>query len=293
MFKHSTVAILILFTVFSAFTLLFGGTAVDSRGVTVHVPDQGIRVVSLSPGATETLYNLGMRNEVVGISDYCNYPPEFVAQKPKVGGYSTPNLEKIQSLSPHVVVLNTVVSLPIKNQFDMLGIPLFVMEPKNFHELLAMVAQFGRLFHREQEARALILAMKEEAGRVTETIRKQSVVPVRTFIEIWYNPFYAAGRSTLPGDIVTMAGGRVVPDGPEEYPRLNEEVLLELNPEAIILGHESDREKFIEIHSNLLKIYAIRNNKVFTPDPDEFLRPSPRVVKALKEIAQFLHPEAF
>ncbi|KPJ85581.1 MAG: hypothetical protein AMS17_14140 [Spirochaetes bacterium DG_61] len=293
MFKHSIRAILIVFTLFSSFSLLFGGTAVDSRGVTVRVPDEGVRVVSLSPGATETLYKLGMRDEIVGVSDYCNYPPEFVAVKPKIGGYSTPNLEKIQSLSPHVVLLNTVVPLHIKNQFEMLGIPLFVMEPKSFSDLLAMVEQFGKLFHREEEARACVLNMKEEAGKVTETIRMQSMAPIRTFIEIWYNPFYAAGRSTLPGDIVTMAGGRVVPDRGEDYPRLNEEVLLELNPEAIILGHESDREKFIEIHSNILKIYAIRNNKVFTPDPDEFLRPSPRVVKALKEIARFLHPEAF
>jgi len=279
--------------VFFPFSILMGGTAVDSRGITVSVPDNGVRVVSLSPGATETLYKLGMRDEIVGVSDYCNYPPEFIASKPKVGGYSTPNLEKIQSLAPHAVLLNTVVPIHIKNQFEVLDIPLFVMEPKSFSELLSMVEQFGMLFHRENEARALITEMKEEAGAVEAAVRTKSIQPVKTFIEIWYNPFYAAGRYTLPGDIVSMAGGRVVPDGHDEYPRLNEEILLELNPEAIVLGHQVDRESFIEIHANIVRVYAIRNNKVFIPDPDEFLRPGPRVLNALEEIARFLHPEAF
>jgi len=155
------------------------------------------------------------------------------------------------------------------------------------------VEQFGMLFHREKEARALITEMKEEAGAVEAAVRTKSIQPVKTFIEIWYNPFYAAGRYTLPGDIVSMAGGRVVPDGHDEYPRLNEEILLELNPEAIVLGHQVDRESFIEIHANIIRVYAIRNNKVFIPDPDEFLRPGPRVLNALEEIARFLHPEAF
>jgi len=290
--RFGTIPIISLLVFFS-FSILMGGTAVDSRGITVSVPDDGVRVVSLSPGATETLYKLGMRDEIVGVSDYCNYPPEFIASKPKVGGYSTPNLEKIQSLAPHAVLLNTVVPIHIKNQFEILDIPLFVMEPKSFSELLSMVEQFGMLFHREKEARALITEMKEEAGAVEAAVRTKSIQPVKTFIEIWYNPFYAAGRYTLPGDIVSMAGGRVVPDGHDEYPRLNEEILLELNPEAIVLGHQVDRESFIEIHANIIRVYAIRNNKVFIPDPDEFLRPGPRVLNALEEIARFLHPEAF
>ncbi len=284
---------LLLLFVFFPITILVGGTAVDSRGVRVTVPDEKVRIVSLSPGATEILYKLELKDEIVGISDFCNYPPEFVSTKPRMGGYSTPNLEKIHSVSPHVVLLTTVVPLHIKNHFEMLGVPLFVTEPKSFSQLLEMIDQFGLLFNREKEAHNLIVAMSEEAGKVTSAIRSRSVAPVKTFIEIWYNPFYAAGENTLAGDIVTLAGGRVVPEIGNDYPRLNEEVILELNPEAIILGHDTDKEQFIEIHKNVIKIYAIRNNKVFSPDPDEFLRPGPRVVKALEAIARFLHPEAF
>ena len=282
--------IIFLFCVLSP---LMGGTGVDSRGVMVSVPDENVRIVSLSPGGTETLYVLGLGNEIVGVSDFCNYPVDFVEGKPKMGGYSSPNIEKIQSVSPHVVLLTTVVPIQIKNQFDRLGIAMFVTEPKSFAQFLTLIAQMGKMFGRDREAQKLILSMQKEAGEITQTIQRKSLAPVKTFVEIFYNPYFAAGRNTLPGDIVTLAGGEVVPKTSKDYPRLSEEKLLVLNPEAIILGHITHMESFLEIHRNISGIKAIRNNKIFTPDPDEFLRPGPRVVKSLREIARFLHPEAF
>lgn len=277
----------------SVFSPLAGGTGVDSRGVKVTVPDENVRIVSLSPGGTETLYALGLRDEIVGVSDFCNYPVDFVEGKPKMGGYSSPNIEKIQAVSPHVVLLTTVVPIQVKNQFDRLGIAMFVTEPKSLAQFLTLIAQMGKMFGRDREAQNLVMSMQKEAGEVTQAIQSKSIAPVKTFIEIFYNPYFAAGRNTLPGDIVTLAGGEVVPKTSKDYPRLNEESLLILNPEAIILGHITDMETFLETHRNVAGIQAIRNNKIFTPNPDEFLRPGPRVMKSLREIARFLHPEAF
>jgi len=272
---------------------LYGRTGVDSIGNRITVPDNTVRIVSLSPGATETLFAIGLKNQIVGISDFCNYPPDFVKTKSRMGGFSTPNIEKIQAVFPHVVILSTVVPLSIKNQFDHIGIQLFVYEPKNFNMLLSTIEQFGRLFHREQCAQALVLKLKTNAGTIVQAVRKNSVRPVRTFIEIYYDPLYGAGRNSLPGDLVTLAGGEVIPATHDEYPRLNEESLLVLNPEAIILGHNTDLEQFMKIHRNISNTAAMKNRKIFVPDPDEFLRPGPRVINALQEIAEFLHPEAF
>ncbi len=285
--------LLIVYVLFFLYMPLFGGTGVDSRGVRVTVPDENVRIVSLSPGATETLYVLGLRDEIVGVSDFCNYPPDFVSQKTRMGGFSTPNLEKIQAASPHIVILTTVVPIHIKNQFERLGIAIFVTEPKGFSQLLNLIRQFGKLFNRETEAYMLISDMQEEAGKVTYAVKTKSLAPVKTFIEIYYNPYYAAGRNTLPGDLVTIAGGEVIPKTGKDYPRLSEESILALNPEAIILGHNIDLNTFFETHVNVAGVYAIRNNKILAPDPDEFLRPGPRVVNSLREIARFLHPEAF
>jgi iron complex transport system substrate-binding protein len=85
----------------------------------------------------------------------------------------------------------------------------------------------------------------------------------------------------------------VIPDTGNPYSRIDEEKLLELDPEAIVLGHQADLAVFLETHKNVAGVHAIRNNKIFAQNPDKLLRPGPRVVDALREIAQFLHPEAF
>jgi len=286
------VLVIFSFILFSA-RYAAAGTGVDSIGNRVTVPGKRAKIVSLSPGATETLFAVGIRDTVVGISDYCDYPPDFVRTKQRIGGFSSPNIEKIQAASPNVVIIGTVVPLKIKRQLDSLGIQVFVYNPKTYSAFLDSVYQFGRMFSHEEGAGTLIQSLQNGAADIVQHVRKRSVRPVTTFIEIFDNPLYGAGRNSLPGDLVTMAGGRIVPEGDLEYPRLNEEQLLVLNPEAIVLGHEADLAKFLSVHEHISSIRAIQNHKILIPDPDQFLRPGPRVLNALKEIAQFLHPEAF
>lgn len=279
----------LLIFIFIIYISLFGGTGEDSLGNKISVPDEGVRIVSLAPGATEILYELGLREQIVGISEFCDYPPDFVTSKPRMGGFSTPDIEKVQAENPDVVILTRVMPIQVKYQFDRLGIQLFVAEPKNINELLKTIKQFGYLFNRVNEAHELINRMESRAGEVAGAITGRSTNPVITMIIIWNKPYYTASRKTLPGDIVRMAGGRVVPDTTQEYLLINEERILQINPEALILGHEIDMTDYRNIES----IRALRNNKVFIPDPDEFLRPGPRIIDALTEIAHFLHPEAF
>ncbi len=262
-------------------------------GNRVSIPDTGVRIVSLSPGATEILFALGLDEEIVGISDFCDYPPGAVAVKPTMGGFSTPNIEKIQACDPHVLVLTRSMPIELKHQFDRLGIQLFVAESKSFDALLMTIVELGRLTGRKNEAVALAGRMETEAKRIVGAVRSKSTVGVTTLIEIWTDPYYAAGKNTLPGDIVRLAGGRVVPDSPREYPLLSEEAIIAIDPEALILGHAPLSDDIAEGHRNVSSIHAIRNNKILVPDPDEFLRPGPRVIEALEDIARFLHPEAF
>jgi len=287
------ICVFIIILIFGISTILLAGTGIDSLGNKITVPNQNLRIVSLSPGSTEILFAIGIRDELVGISDFCNYPTDLVKTKPRMGGFSTPNIEKIESVHPHVVILTSVVPIQIAKQLDKLGIKIFVAEPKAINQLIDNIYQIGKLTNHLDEAQKLIGNMQNKIGSVENCIKRKSVHPVKTFIEIWYNPIYAAEKNTLPGDIVTKAGGEVVPNTGKRYPQLNEETLLKLDPEAIILGHKISMEDFKKIHKNVSSITAIKNNKVLIPNPDIFLRPGPRIVDALEEIARFLHPEAF
>ena len=282
-----------LLFMFGIMEVLFAGTVTDSLGHRITVPNKNLRIVSLSPGSTEILFAIGIRDELVGISDFCNYPPDLVKTKPRMGGFSTPNIEKIESVHPDVVILTSVVPIQIEKQLKKLGIKIFVAEPNSINQLMDNIYQIGKLTNHLDNAQQLIKSMEDRIGKIVERIQKKSIHRVRTFIEIWYNPIYAAEKNTLPGDIVTKAGGEVIPDTGKQYPQLNEETLLELDPEAIILGHKISMEEFKKIHKNVTSITAIKNNKILIPNPDIFLRPGPRVVDALEEIAKFLHPEAF
>jgi iron complex transport system substrate-binding protein len=262
-------------------------------GSRVTIPEEGAKIVSLSPGATEILFELGLDEAVVGVSDFCDYPPEETARTPKMGGFSNPNIEKIQAQGPHVVVLTKSMPIGVKHQFDRLGIQLFVAESKSFEELLRMIVALGELTGRTEQAASLVLRMKSEAGVIVQTVRSRSTRPVSTMIEIWKDPYFVAGKNTLPGDIVRLAGGKVVPDSLREYPLLSEEAIVEIDPEALLIGHIIEEGGILESHRNVASITAIRNSKVFVPDLDTFLRPGPRVISALREIAEFLHPEAF
>ncbi|RKY02687.1 MAG: hypothetical protein DRP54_01280 [Spirochaetes bacterium] len=283
--------IVVLF--FIAGGLLYGGTGRDTMGNYVSIPDKDIRAVVLSPGAAEVLFSIGLDEEIVGVSDYCNWPPEKVKAKKKVGGFSTPNIEIISVLKPHVVVLTSVVPYNIKEQLESLGIKIFVSEPSSFVELIDSIVELGKLFNRKEDAYRIVSYMKDEVGKVQSLIRTNSLRPVKTMVEIWDNPLYVASPDTLPADIVRLAGGEIVPSDTSGFVRISEEVVIALKPEAMVLGHKISVDDFISAHKNLSIIPAMRNRKIIVPDPDEFLRPGPRVVNALKEIARYLHPEAF
>lgn len=286
--------VLVVILVFSLFGgSLYAGTARDTMGNYISIPDEGIRAVVLSPGAAEIMFSIGLDKEVVGVSDYCNWPPEKVKKIRKVGGFSTPNVEIIGVLKPHVIIMTTVVPYNVKEQLQSLGIKVFISEPSNFSSLLDSIIEIGKLFNRREQAYRLVSYMKSEVGRVQSMIRTRAVSPVRTIIEIWDNPFYVASPDTLPADIVKLAGGEVVPSDISGFVRISEETIIALKPEAIVLGHKINVDDFINSHKNLSVIPAIRNRKIIVPDPDEFLRPGPRVVNALKEIARYLHPEVF
>ncbi len=288
-FKRLFIALFFVMSV----SIIYAGTGIDSLGNRVTIPDKNFRIVSLSPGTTEILFAIGLDDAIVGVSDFCNYPPDLVKNKPRMGGFSTPNIEKIESVNPDVVMMTTVVPRNIEQQLKKLGVKIFVAEPKSINQLLSIINQIGALTNHSAQAEKLISSMKYRIGKITERIKEKSLRPVKTFIEIWYNPIYAAERNTLPGDIVTKAGGEVVPDTGKGYPQINEETLLTLDPEAIILGHKTSLDEFMKIHKNVLSITAIKNKKILIPNPDIFLRPGPRVVEALEQIAKFLHPEAF
>jgi iron complex transport system substrate-binding protein len=251
------------------------------------------RYISLAPATTEILFALGLDEEIVGVSSYCDYPAK-TKEKDKFGTFSDPNIEKVLSLKPDIVFATGLEQAPAVIRLEKLGIKVCVSDPKNIEELLQSVNEIGRITHKEKEAGELVVQMQKRIEVVKE---KAKGVPKekrpRVFIEIWHDPLMTAGPGSIVNEILGLAGGEnIAYDAPRAYSRFSAEVIIKRNPQVIILGYMSkeNTNKLVSKRLGWQDISAVKNKRIVSNiNPDLILRPGPRLVEGLEEIYRCLY----
>lgn len=253
------------------------------------------RYISLAPSTTEILFALGLDEEIVGVSSYCNYPPQAKA-KPQVGDFSHPNLEKIFALKPDYIFCTGLEQAAVIIELRQLGSKVYVADPKNIGELLTTIRDIGRLTGRDREAAALIENMRKE---IESTNAKARLIPPekrpKVFVEIWHEPLMTAGKGSFVDELIALAGGiNIAQDINRPYSIFSAEKVISLNPDCIILAY-MDKEapvKLVKSRFGWEKIAAVQKTQVFNDiNPDVLLRPSPRIVEGLKALYRKLYPK--
>ena len=165
-----------------------------------------LRIVSLVPSMTETLFAFGLGERVVAVTDYCTHPPEGVATKMRVGGTKNPDVDKIIALRPDLVVVNVEENRkPDADALRAAGIELFVSFPKTVREGLAELRALARVTGSEATARPIL---DEFARTLDETERLVQGKPrTRVFCAIWKNPYMTVNGETYIGDFIETCGG--------------------------------------------------------------------------------------
>jgi len=258
--------------------------------IDTHSGDSGdIRIISLAPSTTEILFALGLGDEIVGVSIFCDYPAAAGAIE-KVGTFSQPNIEKIFSLKPDIIFCTGLEQAPAIEKLRQLGLKVHVSDPSNFSELFDSMESIGRLTSRDNEAAGLIKRMKEaiEGVRSAAGASARAANRPKIFVEIWHSPLMTAGKGSFLDELITLAGGvNIAYDAPRPYSRFSAEKVIRLDPDLIILAY-MDKErstKSVERRFGWGKISAVKNHRVYDDiDPDLYLRPGPRLVDGLKEI---------
>jgi len=269
----------------------------DQLGRTVRLDTVPQRIISIAPANTEILYALGIENRIVAVTDYCNYPPE-VKDKPSVGGFSTPNIEKIIALTPDLVLAAPIHEAQIIPQLEAKGINVLALTPATIDEVLKAITLVGQVTGAEKKANNLVTGMQKRIKTVVDKTGSLSAEqrPSVLFI-IWHDPLMASGRNTFHDQLVKMAGGvNTVTD--EGYPSINLETVIQFDPAIILagvgMGEGMDAPlKFAQEESRLRDITARKNNRVYGVDTDTSGRAGPRIVDALEEFARLIHPELF
>lgn len=251
------------------------------------------RIVSLAPSVTEALFALGVGTEVVGVSQYCDYPPQ-VRRLPKIGSFITPNLEEIIALRPTLVIgLLTSSDLREVRALQAMRITTLMVDDGSVAAIKTSIEKIGEATSHPGVARELVARIRSRINGVEEKLI--SVRPLRVLMVVGHQPLVAVGPGTYLDELLTLAHGRNIARlSGQPWPRLSLEYIVAVRPDVILDGQMgNDPRAPSRFWSRYPSIPAVREQRVFGYPDDPTLHPGPRVAQTLELLARLIHPEAF
>lgn len=210
----------------------FPRSLTDARGRTVTLDAAPRRIVSLVPSQTELLADLGLDDEVVGLTRFCVHPPGWKEKKRIVGGTKNVKAERVAALAPDLVLANLEENE--REQVEALDAlaPVYVTDVGTVADALAMIRAVGALVGREEKAEAI--AREVEAGFGSLAARR----PLRVAYLIWRDPWMTVGGDTFIHDVLARASLTNVFGDRSRYPEVALEEIAEARPDAVLLSSE-------------------------------------------------------
>jgi iron complex transport system substrate-binding protein len=269
----------------------FARTVKDQTGRMVNVPENPHRLVSLAPNITEIVYALGLGDELVGDTDNCDFPPQATS-KPHVGTMVNPSLERIVALKPDLALGTPEANRrETADQLERLGVPVYGVTANTLAGTLASIEDLGKVLGRATEASRLVAQMQARVNRIENRIKGQP--EPRVLFVVWYRPLITIGPGTFIADVIRAAGGNPIGENLKgEWPRLTLEELLPLDPDAILFPKTESFSPSLQEFRSLpgwKDLRAVKDGRMYFVS-ETIERSGPRLVDALEELANLLHP---
>ena len=264
---------------------------VDDAGRRVYLAKAPSRIISLAPSVTEMLFAIGAGAQVVGVTQFCDFPAE--ARQKAVVGYANPNLESLVALEPDLIVAPQEFLKPdLIGKLEQLKIPVFVLADRTVEDVFAHIQTLGRMLDRSTEATALGMDLRQQVARVKA--RTQGAEPVRVLYVLNSEPLITVGPGSFIDQLIGLAGGvNIAAKSATAYPRLSMEVVLQENPEILVFPTGkaegiSDSEQ--QTWRKWSTLTAVKRGNLRQIPADLLNRPGPRIGKALELLADLFHP---
>jgi iron complex transport system substrate-binding protein len=259
------------------------------------------RIVSLVPAATEMLFAVGAGPRVVGVSSFDKFPPE-VATRTRVGALVDPDLERILSLRPDLVVVYATQD-ELRTQLERARIPTFVYQHRGLPDitrtLRALATAAGTAAQGERAALAFDDVVERVRGTVASRPRPRTLLVFGREPSALRNIYASGGAGFLHDALVAAGGDNVFADVKREAVQASTEMILARAPEVIVelraagLLDPSRDEAERAVWQRLSAVPAVRSGRVHVLRGDHFVSPGPRFAGAIEELARTLHPEAW
>ena len=269
------------------------GLAVDQLERRVAVPDDPQRVISLAPSITEIVFALEQGNRLKAVTRYSDYPHE-ATQLPRIGSYVRLDIERIVALNPDLCIA-TKDGNPkaIIDRLASLNIPVYVVDPHSLNTILETIREIGTILNADDRAITLTTSMRARIQRVKSRVAQVNHRP-RVFFQIGVSPIVSVGTETFIHELIEIAGGKNLAEGPLAYPRFSREQVLTLKPEVLIITSMARQAVFEQVKAQWRRwpnIPAVRDDRIHLVDSDLFDRPSPRLVNGLELLIRLIHPQ--
>ncbi|MBN2462497.1 MAG: cobalamin-binding protein [Dehalococcoidia bacterium] len=279
--------------------LSFPLTVTDDLGRKVKIERLPQRIISLAPSNTEIVYALGLEDKLVGTTDYCDYP-EAAKYKPRVAGYANPDLEKVVSQQPDLIIAEAIHENTVLPALEKLGLTVIVTSATSLDVVLDDIKLIGEITGKSKAAARLVDDLTKRIQAVTtKTAGLTTEQRPRVLYAVWYDPIWTMGSETFIDDLIWKAGGaNIFSKDFEKSHVVSLESIIAKNPQVIIVSGMGTSGNLI--YNNIMKetrltgVDAMRDSRVYKISNANLIeRPGPRVIDGLEEVARFIHPEIF
>lgn len=266
----------------------FPVTKTDATGTDVTLQKEPARVVTLSPSAAQTMWEIGAREKVVGVTTHASYLEGADSRTQVSGEEQLVSVETVVNMTPDLVLAPNVVSNETVAKLRDSGVTVYHFPPAlTIDDVYDKTDRIGRLTGACQGADETISSMKARIGVVHEAVEGQDRPDA---LYLFFG--FTAGDGTFIHEIIETAGGNnVAADANVSgYRQLNSEVIIRENPDWIIRNSENP----LGVDSEVLnQTTAVRQNQTVTVQIEHINQPAPRVVNAITTLAKRFHPEAY
>ncbi len=273
-------------------------TVIDDFGRVVSVPRKVERIISLAPSTTEILFALDLGSRLVAVDAVSDHPPELEGLNlTRINTYPSVELESVLTLKPDLVVAADIIAMSDINRMAAQGLAVLVLGPKTLDGILEDILLVGLVTGTVSAAQQLVEDLEARINAVVGMTGNSTMVPERPLVYLEFFPLWTFGPGSFGHDLIVMAGGRNAGASlTTPFGEVSNEFVVASNPDIIVytvgIFTQTTKED-VAARPGWDQIIAVKEGRIFTIDDNEVARTGPRMVDALEDLAQLLHPDLF
>ncbi len=210
----------------------------DQLNRTIEISSIPQKIISLVPSQTELLFDLGLEEQIAGVTKFCVHPAHIRKSKPIIGGTKNLRIAEIKKIQPDLIIANKEENEQAQIEELALEFPVWISDIKNFDDALEMILQIGEITGKKNQAEKIHQKILEAKTNFTLRLNPKIQSEISTLYLIWKDPFMTIGGDTFISDLMRLAGFKNLYEKLERYPEINIRETVVLQPELILLSSE-------------------------------------------------------